>query len=94
MGEAKRRKEQQIGRLALRHEGEWWNAYYAMPNTMNDAILLGSIRMAAVPDERRKKSFMDLMRTVVSDIIEQKAGIRPSWGGEHRAPEHERAGHG
>jgi hypothetical protein len=35
----------QIGRLALREEGEWWNAYYyAMPGTMDGALHLGSIR--------------------------------------------------
>jgi hypothetical protein len=39
------------GRLALRVEGEFWNAYYAMPGTMRDAIFLGSIRMKfAEPD--------------------------------------------
>ncbi len=28
-----------IGRLAMRHEGNFWNAYYAMPDTMDGAIL-------------------------------------------------------
>lgn len=37
--------EQQIGRLALRREGKWWAAYYAMPDTMNGALPLGRIRM-------------------------------------------------
>ena len=34
-----------IGRLAMRVEGELWSAYYAMPNTMEGAVFLGSIAM-------------------------------------------------
>lgn len=85
----------QIGRLALREEGESWVAYYALPNTMDGAVFLGSIRMGAVTTSpARKAAFMDLMRELVADIIEQETGIRPVWGGAHRAPEHERSGHG
>jgi len=84
----------QVGRIAFRHEGEMWNAYYAMPETMDDAILLGSIRMAAVADDaNRKELFIAVMRSIVSDIIESKVGIKPDWKKPHRAPEHERAGH-
>ena len=86
----------QIGRLAMRHEGDYWNAYYAMPGTMENAILLGSIRMGAIVGRpQHKASFMDLMREVVSDIIEEKTGVRPDWPdkGGKPAPEHERAGH-
>ena len=85
----------QVGRLALRHEGDNWNAYYALPDTMKDPIFLGSIRMGAVVGQlERKQAFMDLMRDVVSDIIEESTGIRPTWGGPQTAPEHERAGQG
>ena len=50
----------QIGRLALRREGIWWNAYYAMPETMEDAIHLGSIRMTTVEaSEPLKQAFVD-----------------------------------
>lgn len=82
-----------IGRLAMREEGENWNAYYAMPETMEGAIYLGSIRLALVARKDRKRRFMALMRECVSDIIEQTAGVRPTWpDGEQPAPEHERAG--
>lgn len=85
----------QIGRLALRHEGENWNAYYALPDSMKEPIFLGSIRMGAVVDNApRKQVFMDLMRDIVSDIIEEKTGVRPTWGGPQSAPEHERSGAG
>jgi hypothetical protein len=85
-----------IGRLAMRHEGESWNAYYAMPDTMDGAILLGSIAMRFIVDnEERKTAFMDFMREAVADLIEEATGQRPIWPeGPHTAPEHERSGHG
>lgn len=85
--------KQQIGRLAMRQEGGNWNAYYALPTSMEQPIFLGSIRMdAVVGHPERKAAFMDMMRDVVSDLIEEKTGVRPTWGGEKPAPEHERAG--
>ena len=82
----------QIGRLALRVEGGFWNAYYAQQGTMTDAILLASIRMQYVQTPERKRAFMDLMRECVADTIEEIVGVRPEWGGEEPAAEHERAG--
>lgn len=77
----------------MRHEGDNWVAYYALPDTMNDPIFLGSIRMGAVVDNTtRKLQFMEMMRDIVSDIIEEETGVRPNWGGPTLAPEHERAG--
>lgn len=85
----------QVGRVAMRHEGELWNAYYALPDSMSRPIFLGSIRMGAVADNpQRKEAFMNMMRDIVSDIIEAEIGIRPTWGGPQSAPEHERSGHG
>lgn len=85
---------EQMGRLAMRVEGDWWNAYYAMPDTMEDAILLGSIRMIFVHDFSAKEIFMALMRDAVSAIIKDRIGVEPSWPDEggKPAPEHERAG--
>lgn len=87
-----------IGRLALRHEGKWWNAYYALPDTMKGAIPLGSIAMAFVEgserQEQRKDQFIEFMRQCVSDILEERVGARPEWpDGPQPAPEHERSGH-
>lgn len=84
----------QIGRLAMRAEGDNWCAYYAMPDTMQGAILLGSVRMAIVTrDAARKQAFMALMRDAVADIIEDATGQRPTWPNPPRpAPEHERGG--
>lgn len=89
-------KHVKMGRLALRHEGANWNAYYAMPGTMEDAIFLGSIAMRfVVGNTARRDAFMAFMREAVADLIEELTGQRPSWPeGEQPAPEHERAGHG
>lgn len=84
-----------VGRLAMRHEGTMWNAYYAHNETMDGAILVGSIAMRFVADVDRKTAFMDMMRDAVADIIEEKTGQRPTWpDGPQAAPERERAGHG
>lgn len=84
---------EQAGRLALRVEGNFWNAYFALPDTMEDAILLGGVAMAVVTGHpERKAAFMGLMREAVADILEHASGTRPTWNGAQAAPEHERAG--
>jgi hypothetical protein len=80
-----------IGRLALRVEGDWWEAYYALPNTMEGAIPLGRIRMSIVRDRGHKEAFQALMWAAVADILEEKTGQRPE-AHEQPAPESERAG--
>jgi hypothetical protein len=85
-------KSEQIGRLAFREQGNNWNAYYALTDTLDGALHLGSIKMGAVADNpQRKQAFMDLMRDVVADTIEQTTGKRPTWNKAQAAPEHERA---
>ena len=72
-----------MGRLALRHEGDDWRAYYALPDSMEGALLLGSVRMAVIADDpRRRDAFIDLMKEGVGDIIEQATGARPEWPGD------------
>ena len=87
-------QHKQIGRLAMRKEGDFWNAYYALKDTMDGALLLGSIRMAAVVENRsRKDAFMKMMQDIVSDILEDGFGERPEWGEPKPGPESERSGH-
>jgi hypothetical protein len=81
-----------IGRLAMRVEGDNWVAYYALTNTMDDALFLGKVKIKCVLDQDRKDMFMWLMREAVADIIEETTGERPEWKRPHRAPEHERSG--
>lgn len=83
----------QVGRLALREEGEMWVAYFAYPDTMVDAIRLGSIRLNAVKEHRDlRQSFIDLMCEIVGDKIEEALGGRPVWGQPTIGPDRERAG--
>lgn len=83
-----------IGRLALRREGNWWNAYYAQQNTMEDAVLIGSIQIGAViANTECKALFMVLMQGVVSEFIKEKTGFTVKWNKPEKGSEHERAGH-
>lgn len=83
----------QIGRLAFRHEGEWWNAYYALPDSMDKAIHVASIRIGSVQaDAILKNAFMDTMKIMVSNFIKDQSGLDPTWGGPNSAPESERSG--
>lgn len=85
--------KQQIGRLALREEGAYWNAYYAEADTMKDALLLGSLHMALAHMPKHKAAFMTLMRAVVSGMLADAVGTKPTWKRARVAPEHERGGH-
>ena len=80
----------ELGRLALREEGTLWNAYYAMLDTMENAVFLGSIQLRFVADVERKQIFMTLMTEAVADLIEEVTGERPDWNLPQPAPEHER----
>lgn len=82
-----------IGRLAMRHEGDDWNAYYAMTDTMDGALHLGSIKMRFVQTKERRDAFMALMQESVADLIEETTGQRPSWNKPTTAPMREKAGH-
>jgi hypothetical protein len=82
-----------MGRLAMRVDGQNWNAYYAVPDTMEGAIFLGSIAMRFVQNPVRKALFMTLMQEAVSDLLEEITGERPTWpNGPQLAPAHERSG--
>lgn len=81
-----------VGRLAMRRERELWCAYYAMPDTMDNAIFLGSIRMGAIVDNpERKQAFMNMMRDALAEIFAAKGHDVAAWD-MHKAPEHERTG--
>ncbi len=83
----------QMGRLALRVEGAYWRAYFALPDTMEGAIEVGGIAMAAITNNpTRKQAFMDMMREFVGEILAERLGQTPQWNDPVNAPEHERAG--
>jgi hypothetical protein len=93
MGKKTQDKMVQVGRLAMRVEGEFWNAYLAKTDTMADAVLLGSMRLSVVEASPENRDlFSDLMRVAMSEFVFQTTGIRAEFRGGHAAPEHERAG--
>lgn len=88
----------QVGRLAFRHEGEDWIAYYA-PEThsMVGAIELARVRMGLVANLGRaldrQAQFIQFARDLFGDICEKRLGIRPQFPDPPQpAPEHERSG--
>lgn len=83
---------QQIGRLAFREEGEYWNCYYADEATMEGAALLGSIKMVLIQKRSRKEEFMQLMRHVFDDICKELFNELPEWQKPQPAPEKDRSG--
>ena len=84
-----------IGRLAMRVEGDNWNAYLAEPGTMEGAVLLGSIKLSAVKSNmERRQDFIALMRKIASDLIRDMTGVIPSFGEPVTAPKDESSDHG
>ena len=78
-------------RLAMRVEGNKWNAYVAQLDTMEKAIWIGSIALALVEkNTARKDAFLALMTSSLADAIEELVGRRPTWSEPEQAPEHER----
>lgn len=81
-------------RVALRHEGDWWNAYLAREGTMNGAKLIGAILFGAVAkDKARKEAFMALMQSILNDAIVEVMGKNVGDWEIKSAPESERSGH-
>jgi hypothetical protein len=81
-----------IGRLALREEGDFWNAYWC-PNTdnMDKSILLGSIRLNVVKG-RIYEDYIKLMKDAFNVIAKETIGQTPTWSKPKPAPEDERSG--
>ena len=80
-------------RIAMRVEGEMWNAYFAPYDSMDDALLFGSIRIAAVhQDEELKELFMDLMKKVLESSLARVSDAKVVRYDLEKAPEHEKAG--
>ena len=79
-------------RLAMRVEGDFWNAYAADVGTMDGATLLGSIRMTLVENRPMRDAFMSLMQIGLMELIETRTGTTVTAWDMRAAPETERAG--
>lgn len=83
--------KKEMGRLALREEGNYWVAYYAMPDTMDEAIELARIHMGLViSNPERKELFMLMLSDCLNELVEDATGIKPAHNGFKPAPESER----
>ena len=85
-------KKQKLGRLMMRAEGVWWNAYFG--NESQDAIHLGSIRLSLVVGEENrvaKDAFLKIFRDNVAKHIRNITGQCPDMI-TTVAPESERSG--
>lgn len=81
-----------LGRLALRKEGIWWNAYWAKhQDSMNEAVLLGSLRLNLSSGDVRDK-FIDTMKAAFDNVVRAETGQTPTWSEPEPAPEDERSG--
>jgi hypothetical protein len=80
-------------RLALREEGEWWNAYLAQVGTMENAKLIASTMIGPIQSNPvLKRQFLDFVTAVMKFAIEQSIGSTPVFA-EEDVPESERSGH-
>jgi hypothetical protein len=78
---------QNAGRIALRVEGDFYNAYYALPDSMKGAIFIGCIRVALIKnDEVRRMQFLDFVRAAIEELLKDR-GHNIVWGGEQPALE-------
>lgn len=82
----------EVGRIAFRVEGKWWNAYYALPDTLKGSIHLGSILMSVVQNPEAKEAFISAMRHGIGGTMEELLGTETSWKPPRDAPDSERSG--
>jgi hypothetical protein len=81
----------QVGRLAFREEGEYWNAYFAAEHTMDGALLLGSIRLGVARHSPEiRAAFMKLVQSVFDEAAYALIGKAAIWSVPVAAPELER----
>jgi hypothetical protein len=81
-------------RIAMRTEGDWWVAYFAPIDTMDDALELSRVRRSLVERHREiRQAFIDF-NTKLMGIAVEATGAKVDHWDTQRAPEHERSGHG
>ena len=80
-------------RIALRQEGQWWNAYLAKPDTMEGAVEIARLRMTMASDPATKDAFIAFTRVAMERALKVVHGLDiAKWGEPEVAPPHERSG--
>lgn len=88
-------EDNQPFRLAFRGEGMFWNAYVAKPNSMEGAILIGSIAGRVIEvNEAIRKEFIALMQAAVAETLQQIGESGVQWGQPEVITEAEHPAHG
>jgi hypothetical protein len=77
------------GRLAFRVDGDFWKCYYAVPDTMEGAIFLGSIHMHIAYQPKLKEAFMNIMKECLNEFFKDQSLDVDHWDIK-QAPDHER----
>jgi hypothetical protein len=86
-------KFSQVGRLAIRTEGAFVNAYYAMPRTMDGALMLFGVSKEAAQYPGVRDKIIELGQAIVTAILHDITGKVAQWpNAPEPAPEHERSG--
>ena len=88
-------KLQQIGRITLRREGDWWVGRFApLPGMAGEPLELARMRISlAEANPSVKQLFIDLTQAMMSTAIRAAFGVETLWPAPKRAPEAERGGH-
>ena len=79
-------------RIAFRHEGKWWNAYLAKPQTMSGATQVGSILWTVAQNDELREAFIALMKSVMETAMRDTGHDVPHSWDHHTAPPHEKSG--
>lgn len=73
-----------LGTLMMREENGCWNCYFDLDDKVG-VVFLGSIRMTAVRgNAERQQRFVELMRSVLDEIIAEATGHSAIWGEAQR----------
>ncbi len=83
-----------LGRLAMRVEGDWWVAYWAAPNSMKRSTEIARLRMSLAADPVLKEAFLGFCQSAMSVTIKAATGKTPGWNDPVGAPEQEKSGRG
>jgi hypothetical protein len=87
------RRRHDVGRIAFRVEGQWWNAYWAPgQDSMDGAIHLGSVRASLALAPTVKASFMETMKQAFAVVTKEALGVSAEFGDAVLGPERERSG--
>lgn len=79
-------------RLAIRLEGDFFNAYIAKADTMEQALLIGSIRAGLAVKAEQQYAWKVVMQAMLTKMLEEVFGTNKIVMKEYRAPESERSG--